>query len=272
MNVDSPQMEQHFFMPGDLRDSTWSDTSSFDPRISIAPSLARASVAGTLYRNEAIVPPVPAQHAFSGKANVVSVKSGATTPMSSTPGSRTPQLPQVSKMPSGNSSIVARNVQARPIEVKKVNSGTRVPTLGNLAKQAARQSATPSEFEKETVVFDEKEVVVSSGAITPGSGGSLSSPVSPITIPRPAFAGGHTARSSGVSSMQPGDAQKSGTPGGPTHRHTNSGALNAMIEDAINRARDPQHIGLKGQTSRPELSSHDSGPFSDSHELKENSR
>lgn len=266
-NASSPQMEQHFFMPGDLRDSTWSDT-SFDPRISIAPSLARESVAGTIYQSDAIVPPIPAQHAFRAQANVVSVKSGATTPSSSaTPNMRTPQIPQLAKLGSSSSSIVARNVVARPIEVKKINSATRVPTLGNLAKEAVRKTGTPDSSLKTPVFWEEKEVVVSSAATTPNS--TLdSTPVSPVTIPRPAFAG-HTARSSGVSSILPFQGSP---PTMPTHRHTNSNSatLNAMIEDAINRARDPQHMGVTSTPSRPELTKQDSGPFSDANEVKEN--
>ena len=49
-----------------------------------------------------------------------------------------------------------------------------------------------------------------------------------------------------------------------THRHSKSDGLNAMIEEAINRARDP-HMSV-----RPELKKHDSGPFSDANEVKEN--
>ncbi|KEF62483.1 uncharacterized protein A1O9_00456 [Exophiala aquamarina CBS 119918] len=267
-NASTPHMEQHFFMPGDLRDSTWSDT-SFDPRISIAPSLARDSVAGTIYQSDAIVPPIPAQHAFRAQANVVSVKSGPTTPSSgATPNMRTPQIPQVPNLGSSNSSIVAKNAVARPIEIKKVSSGTRVPTLGNLAKQASQKSGTPDSSEKKTPVFwEEKEVVVSSAATTPNSALD-STPVSPITIPRPAFAG-HTARSSGVSSISP---FQTSTTGGTTHRHTNSNSatLNAMIEDAINRARDPQHMGAPTPAARPNLIKHDSSPFSDANEVKEN--
>jgi len=268
--LSTPHLEQHFFMPGDLRDSTWSDTSSIDPRISLSPSLARESVATTIYRSDAIVPPVPAQHAFRAQANVVSVKSGANTPAaSSTPSSRTPQIPQVPRLGGGNSSIVARNVTARPIEVKKVNSGTRVPTLANLAKQAARKSSTPASENSVPVYYDEKEVVVSSGAASPSTI-TEESPISSITIPRPIFGGNQSSRSSSVSATfaleTPGGAPSSG----PTHRHTNSAALNAMIEDAINRARDPQHIGVASPTIRPELVKHDSGPFSDANEVKEN--
>lgn len=267
----TPHLEQHFFMPRDLRDSTWSDSSSIDPRISLAPSLARESVATTIYRSDAIVPPIPAQHAYRAQANVVSVKSGSNTPgTTSTPSTRTPQIPQVPKLGSGNSSIVARNVTARPIEVKKVNSGNRVPTLANLAKEATRKSGTPTSEKSSTVYDDEKEVVVSSAAATPSTI-IEESPVSPATIPKPAFASNHSARSSSVSAIVPHESANGGSASGPIHRHANSTTLNAMIEDAINRARDPQHMAVAGPLVRPELATHDSGPFSDANEIRENS-
>lgn len=64
----SPCFEQeHFFMPGDLRDSTYSAMTS-------QTSLGRCSIASTVYGKNAIVSPVPAQTGICGKAAVVSVK------------------------------------------------------------------------------------------------------------------------------------------------------------------------------------------------------
>ncbi|KAJ9611164.1 hypothetical protein H2200_004347 [Cladophialophora chaetospira] len=268
--MSTPELEQHFFMPSDLRASTWSDTSSVDPRFSVAPSLARQSVATTIYRSDAIVPPVPAVQAFRAQANVVSVKSGSNTPGSgSTPSSRTPQIPQTSKLGTTNSSIVARNVTARPIEVKKVNSGTRVPTLANLAKQSRQSSVGTSSKESVQVFVDEKEVVPSPGVTTPSTIID-ETPVSPLVIPRQPFAANHSARSSSVSGIQ--DSSRGGTPRGATHRHTGSATLSALIEDSINRARDIQHMVVTNPAQRPELVKHDSdsGPFSDANEVKEN--
>lgn len=78
-----------FFRPGDLRDSTYSNTSSLDNRStffgrpSITPSLARSSIA--TYRDDAVVNPMPAQTVLRGKANVVSVKSSQANSPSGTP-------------------------------------------------------------------------------------------------------------------------------------------------------------------------------------------
>ena len=240
-------------MPNDLRDSTWSDTSSIDPRISIAPSLARS----TVYGDNAVVPPVPAVQAFRAQANMVSVKSGSgsTTPSGNT---RSPAVPQASKLGSSNSSIVARNVTARPVEIKKAGSAPRVPTLGNLVKQAtSKKSESTLASEKSVpVFFDEKEVVVSKQD-------GEESPISPLVKPQPSFATFSTGRSSSVSAILPSDGPL-GSTSTTTHRHSKSEGLNAMIEEAINRARNP-HVSV-----RPEQRKQESSPFSDQHEIKEN--
>ncbi|KAF2502686.1 hypothetical protein BU16DRAFT_554731 [Lophium mytilinum] len=90
--------DQHFFLPGELRDSTYSgltDGRSSYARTSITPSLQRSSVATTIYRNNAIVSPLPAQTIVRGKAAVVSVKSSGSSSPSDTPGYETPPIPQI---------------------------------------------------------------------------------------------------------------------------------------------------------------------------------
>jgi hypothetical protein len=170
-------------------------------------------------------------------------------------------------MGSSNSSIVARNVTARPIEVKKATSANRVPTLANLAKEAARKSSTGMSSQESVQVFvDEKEVVASPAATTPRTF-IEESPVSPLVIPRQPFAANHSARSSSVSGIQ--DFSR-GSSSGTTHRHTGSATLSALIEDSINRARDPQPMVVASPSLRPELVKHDAGPFSDANEVKEN--
>lgn len=84
--------DQHFFVP-DFRDSMASTSTA--GRTSIAPSLARASVASTMYRQNAIVSPLPAQTIVRGKAAVVSVKSTGSNSPAETPGLETPPVPQI---------------------------------------------------------------------------------------------------------------------------------------------------------------------------------
>lgn len=80
----SPYEQEHFFMPGDLRDSTYSGVSE-------RTSYARNSVASTIYGKNAIVSPIPAQTVIRGKAAVVSVKSNG----AGSPGDMTPPVPSV---------------------------------------------------------------------------------------------------------------------------------------------------------------------------------
>ncbi|PLB34785.1 uncharacterized protein BDW47DRAFT_111442 [Aspergillus candidus] len=119
--------DQHFFMPGDLRDSSWTDASS--QHRSIAPSL-RSSVATTIYRDNAIVSPMPAQQAMRSRAAVVSIHGGNGAPMPpdapAVPAITPAQLARAGVPEStSNSSIVARTVTAKPVMVKakKHNKG-----------------------------------------------------------------------------------------------------------------------------------------------------
>ncbi|KAH8723360.1 hypothetical protein GQ44DRAFT_728651 [Phaeosphaeriaceae sp. PMI808] len=89
--------DQHFFLP-DFRDSMASQSTA--GRTSIAPSLARASVASTMYRQNAIVSPLPAQTIVRGKAAVVSVKSTTSSPLD-TPSMETPPVPNIDPKHSG---------------------------------------------------------------------------------------------------------------------------------------------------------------------------
>lgn len=74
---DSAQDDQHFFVPGNLRDSTYSGISAFSDRTSYAP---RSSIASTIYGKQAQVQ-TPAQTGMRAKPTVVSVKSaGASAP------------------------------------------------------------------------------------------------------------------------------------------------------------------------------------------------
>ncbi|KAI1104481.1 hypothetical protein F4804DRAFT_187672 [Jackrogersella minutella] len=90
----SPFSEQHFFVPGDLRDSTYSGISGYSDRSSMARTsyAPRSSVASTIYGKNAIVSPLPAQKGNFLKPSIVSVKSRAP---SSTSGSSTPPVPAV---------------------------------------------------------------------------------------------------------------------------------------------------------------------------------
>ncbi|KAL3424604.1 Protein OPY2 [Phlyctema vagabunda] len=124
----SPRYEdEHFFMPGDLRDSTYSG-------ISDRTSYARNSVASTIYGKNAIVSPVPAQTVIRGKAAVVSVRSAGHSPGELTPpvpsvdyGKYAPPSPAFSV---GSTFLNNANAatQVRPHVVSVASSGKRTPT------------------------------------------------------------------------------------------------------------------------------------------------
>ncbi|PHH66950.1 hypothetical protein CDD81_5302 [Ophiocordyceps australis] len=73
--------DQHFFVPGNLRDSTYSGISEFSDRASYA---HRSSIASTIYGRQAQVQ-VPAQTGMRAKPTVVSVKSGSASGLSTPP-------------------------------------------------------------------------------------------------------------------------------------------------------------------------------------------
>lgn len=128
--------DQYLFTPRDLRDSRYT---TMTDRRSIATSLARSSVATTIYRNDAIVSPIPAQQIRAAKAAVVSVKTGNSTPSDSlslrtidapaVPAITEAQLQKAINIKPQLSSIVARSVVARPVNVKASGSKPKVPTV-----------------------------------------------------------------------------------------------------------------------------------------------
>ena len=132
--VNSPETEQHYFMP-DLRHQ--SSYSNFSDRT----SMTRGSFASSKYRSDAIVNPMPAQAVTRLKPNAVSVKSSTkTTPNMSR--STSPPIPtstyattspnsssKPSRQPTLNtkSSIVGKFAQPKAITVTRKGSNSLRP-------------------------------------------------------------------------------------------------------------------------------------------------
>lgn len=153
--------EQHFFVP-DFRDSMASGTTdgrSSYARTSIAPSLARGSVASTVYRQNAIVSPLPAQTIVRGKAAVVSVKSSGSNSPSDTPGVETPPVPQIDpkhtaqpvriqmpRMTSTSSLSPQNSVRSTATlgPVRALNITKKKPALENMTPKSASSTDTDS--------------------------------------------------------------------------------------------------------------------------------
>lgn len=85
--------DQHFFVPGDLRDSTYSGLSAFSDRTSYARTsyAPRSSVASTIYGKSAVVV-APAQTGMRAKPAMVSVRSAHSN---NSTGASTPPVPAV---------------------------------------------------------------------------------------------------------------------------------------------------------------------------------
>ncbi|KAL4995165.1 hypothetical protein BDV10DRAFT_136637 [Aspergillus recurvatus] len=160
--------DQHFFMPGDLRDSSWSDMSD---RRSMANTL-RSSVATTIYRNDAIVSPMPAQQVTRTRAAVVSIHNGPSTPSSSQNLSPdTPAVPAITPSQlakagvtdaNNNSSIVARTVTAKPVMVKTIGK------KNNTVKSPVQPIAEQPEPSTESSASSQKPAKASSGSLNEG--------------------------------------------------------------------------------------------------------
>lgn len=83
---DSGADNPHFFVPGNLRDSTYSGISAFSDRTSFAPP--RSSVASTIFGGGKQQVLTPAQTVMRAKPTMVSVKSGTSAP-------NTPPVPSI---------------------------------------------------------------------------------------------------------------------------------------------------------------------------------
>ena len=169
-----PGQDQHFFMPSDLRDSTYSDY-TVDPRISYArssmtPSVARGSVASTAYRGSAAINSLPAQTAIRGKANPVAVKSGGNNSLSGTPRSNTPPVPLIDRrryaprddaiQTNTSSPIVARLGVPKAVNVKKAQSHNNIAAAASIAREPSPISEMSDEKAGNSLIIPERQVSV----------------------------------------------------------------------------------------------------------------
>ena len=137
----SPHMsrdDQHFFRLSNLRDSTYS---GFSDGTGLA---NRNSVASTVYRNNAVVNPLPAQAATRMKATPVSVKSSG-RPSPNISRSVTPPLPVSSGQhsPSTKSSIVGRVGAPRTVMVTRKRSDNQHDQIYELDGSESERSGSP---------------------------------------------------------------------------------------------------------------------------------
>ena len=174
----SSDSQDHYFMPHDLRGSTFSDFSSDTESrpYSVASSLARESVASTIYHGETHSA-LPAQTALRGKANVVSVKSSR----EATPAGGVPEVPQIDYFKYGQQkpkSGLSKEVDAdRPSQHAESGDAARAPATATAAEindeavetNAAAPSAADDKDEstglKESGKGKKKSKITSSAAL-----------------------------------------------------------------------------------------------------------
>ncbi|PMD44158.1 hypothetical protein L207DRAFT_273817 [Hyaloscypha variabilis F] len=156
-NNSTPRYEQeHFFMPGDLRDSTYSG-------ISDRTSYARTSVASTIYGKNAIVSPVPAQTVIRGKPALVSVKSNG----ASSSGELTPPVPSVDYGKYGANGPPSPAFSVGSTFLNNANTATQVrPQVVRLVSGPSKKRSTSEMISEDEVASHRSLVPRDSNAIT----------------------------------------------------------------------------------------------------------
>jgi len=231
--------DQHFFVPGDLRGSTYSGMSGYSDRTSYARTsyAPRSSIASTIYGKSAVVV-APVQHGLRAKPAMVGVKS--TSSSGSGSGGSTPPVPSIDlekyKIPRPpspanstfsvgstflNNASAATAMTAKPMIVR-VGSVKKVANKAPEAHPLATMSTAAEE--PHTTVRDSNAVTIieDSPAVDQG----------PFADP----------------------------PKKPTHQKNNS--LSAVIEEATRRAS--QRTSTNGSSAERERS-----PFGDEHATRE---
>ena len=294
------QQDQHFFMPSDLRDSTYSDYTvdrTSYARSSIAPSMPRGSFQSTAYRGSAVVNAIPAQTAIRGKANPVAVRSnGRNSPAESR--SATPPVPVMDRKrhdlikTSTTSPIVARLGTPKAVNVTKPQQSPSVVTNPS-AIPGDRSNRSPTQIERHTSVGSARHNPESS-TFDDASSSDEDSPADQSLmghekLPQFAKTASLSSRTMDSSVRSPSSAPDlrhspalsttSSSPDGHARQfvskeqkkqHKRSGSLNQIIEEATRQAsREPRHGGLGSMGNvMPAWTGRDvrgEGPFSDAH-------
>ncbi|KAL8673622.1 MAG: hypothetical protein Q9168_001977 [Polycauliona sp. 1 TL-2023] len=299
------QHDQHYFMPGDLRDSTYSGYTADDrnsyARSSMTPSMMRSSFATAAYRDNAVINPVPAQKIIRGKATAVSVKSTEKNSPVDSPRSATPPMPTLNPISAASSMnthspIVARLGTPKAVTVTKSSSNNNLKASSPLNPQALKSpspissesSRRPSEKPQRRVsIQDPSHHDANSSTFDDASSSDEDHP-----SPQEQSLMGHNRKLSGskngVSPLSwqspfksPSSApdlrhaspvvlSPSSSPDSQSkekkQKHKRSGSLNQIIEEAARRAsREPRHGGLGSVGSIANWRKEGQGPFSDDH-------
>ncbi|KAL9130138.1 MAG: hypothetical protein Q9217_001612 [Psora testacea] len=260
--------DQHFFMPSDLRDSTYSDYTvdrTSYARTSIAPSPGRGSVPSTAYRESAVVNTLPAQTAIRGKANSVAVRlNGKNSPSGSIRSAASSVTPiekgqQDSIRTNTTRPIVARLGVPKAVTVTKSNSNLAAAATAKRPSPISSedsQSVTPTDLNRKISTAESRHDG-SSSTFDDASSSDEDSPAEQSLMGHeklPRF-----SRTDNDSVKSPSSAPDLRTTPSPLYsssspemagrarkqKHKRSGSLNQIIEEAARRAsKEPRHGGL----------------------------
>ncbi|RYP71076.1 hypothetical protein DL771_005010 [Monosporascus sp. 5C6A] len=237
----SPYEDQHFFVPGDLRDSTYSGFSGVSDHSGRASYAARSSVASTIYGKGAVVSPQPAQKGTLLKPSLVSVKSREGSSLS---GSTTPPVPT--------------------IDHKKYEQRTPSPAFSigaTFFKSATTSTATPVRPQIVRVGSSPKQVEIKSKASSSVSEkNDNSEPLFDVSEAKNERDSGAVTVIEDTPSVDQGPFAD--PPSEPAEQRHNA-PLSAVAGESTTRAAQSE----KRNTSS---SNRDSSPFSDHHALRDN--
>ncbi|PNY29819.1 Uncharacterized protein TCAP_00269 [Tolypocladium capitatum] len=222
--------DQHFFVPGNLRDSTYSGISAYTDRTSYAP---RSSIASTIYGKQAQVQ-ITAQTGMRAKPTVVSVKSGNTS------GAITPPVPGINFEKFG---------AGRPkSSVSAFSVGSTLVNNANTATQGRAQVVKLGGGPRKVDVGAKPEGSTSSGLSSSVSYSDSASHTPTLDVDDSSMGG-----DLGPFSDPPATPKPSGIP-----------TLGSVIED-----EGEDHRGGSKASRRPGSNERGRSPFGDEHATKE---
>ena len=222
--------DQHFFVPGDLRDSTYSGISAFTDRTSYARTsyAPRSSVASTIYGKNVVI--TPAQTGMRARPAMVSVKSASSN---NSAGSATPPVPSVNyekytgfRPPSPtnsrnstfsvgstflNTATPARAMVVRVGSVKKVNT-VKPKTADSSATSPSTSSSEGRDSNMGTIIIDSPAVDQGPFADPPANRSSTHSIATLSAVTEQS-----TRRASERTSGSPGSKDRERSPFGDEH-------------------------------------------------------
>lgn len=221
--------DEHFFMPGDLRDSTYS---AMTDRTSYAP---RSSVASTIYGKNAVLSPLPAQTVMRGKAAVISVKSNG----GHSPGELTPPVPNVDYTRYKNN-----NMQPPPSPAFSVGS-----TFLNSASAATATQIKPTMVKVIQKKINKPKSTTAESSETEAQENDASRESAAITI----IDDTPTVEQGPFSDPSPAASSPK------TKGHVKKGSLSAVIEEAQSKKAQSE------ASAKEEAKKKDETPFGDEH-------